>query len=299
MAVLILSIITPLQIFALEAQSSVTVTAIVNSRSTTPPPPSGGGGGGGGGGGSPVETGTASITISGIAYPLSKVSVLKDGQLAVTTIAGPNALFSVTISNVSSGNHIFTVYGEDKNRVKSATFTIPVYVTANASTFVGGIFIPPTIDIDKAEVARGNIVTVLGQTKPKAEITVRVHSEHEIIQKVLSDDDGVWLYKIDTSGLEYGNHEVKARAVSGNDITEYSKIATFKVGTKDVVVDKNQACLGIKRGDVNCDGKVNLIDFSIVAFWYKKVNPPVNVDVNNDKKVDLIDFSILAYNWTG
>jgi hypothetical protein len=36
-----------------------------------------------------------------------------------------------------------------------------------------------------------------------------------------------------------------------------------------------------------------------MAFWYKKPSPPAKVDLNSDAKVNIIDFSILAYNWTG
>jgi hypothetical protein len=41
------------------------------------------------------------------------------------------------------------------------------------------------------------------------------------------------------------------------------------------------------------------VDFSVVAYWYKRTGPPANVDLNKDGRVDLIDFSIMAYNWTG
>jgi hypothetical protein len=44
---------------------------------------------------------------------------------------------------------------------------------------------------------------------------------------------------------------------------------------------------------------VNLVDFSILAYWYLKPNPDPKVDLNSDGIVDLVDFSILAYYWTG
>ncbi len=51
--------------------------------------------------------------------------------------------------------------------------------------------------------------------------------------------------------------------------------------------------------DLNNDKRVNLIDFSITAYWYKRPSPPATVDLNNDGKVNLVDFSIMAYYWTG
>jgi hypothetical protein len=50
---------------------------------------------------------------------------------------------------------------------------------------------------------------------------------------------------------------------------------------------------------MNNDKQVNLVDFSIAAYWYKRPSPPANIDLNSDGKVDLVDFSIMAYYWTG
>lgn len=55
-----------------------------------------------------------------------------------------------------------------------------------------------------------------------------------------------------------------------------------------------------KRGDINNDGNVNLIDFSIMAYWWKRPVPDLilpQIDLNGDKQLTLIDFSILAYWW--
>ena len=53
------------------------------SPTPSPSPSSGGGGGGGGGGATSAETG---VIFSGRAYPLSKVGILKDGQLILPKI---------------------------------------------------------------------------------------------------------------------------------------------------------------------------------------------------------------------
>ena len=36
-----------------------------------------------------------------------------------------------------------------------------------------------------------------------------------------------------------------------------------------------------------------------MAYWYKKTSPPENADLNADGEINLIDFSIMAYSWTG
>jgi hypothetical protein len=59
------------------------------------------------------------------------------------------------------------------------------------------------------------------------------------------------------------------------------------------------SCSDKKSADLNCDGKVNGIDFSILLAFWKTLAPFGNprADLNKDTKVDSVDFSILLYNW--
>ena len=54
------------------------------------------------------------------------------------------------------------------------------------------------------------------------------------------------------------------------------------------------------HGDINKDGSINLVDFSILMFYWHDT-PPANpcADINKDGTVDLRDFSIMLYWWTG
>ena len=87
----------------------------------------------------------------------------------------------------------------------------------------------------------------------------------------------------------------------GSQISDYGQSVAFIVGNDNVDRSEYEStdCGSAGNADVSCDGKVNLIDFSITAYWYKRTDVPDNVDLNNDGKVDLIDFSIMAYHWTG
>lgn len=51
-------------------------------------------------------------------------------------------------------------------------------------------------------------------------------------------------------------------------------------------------------GDLNYDGRVDLIDFSILAYWYQKPNPPAHIDLSKNGIVELADFSIVSFYWT-
>jgi cysteine-rich repeat protein len=266
----------------------------------TPAPtnPPSGGGGGGGGGYIPPET---KVTFSGKAYPKSIVTLLKDAQVVATTIADENADFSISLTGISSGSYIFSVYSEDKEGNHSSLLTFPLSVTYGVTTNVKSIFIAPTIDTDKSEVKKGEVVKIFGQAAPNSDITVIINSDEEIYGKTKADNAGAYLYNLDTVEVEKGDHLAKSRATLENDISSLSKTVSFKVGDKTILRTKASRC---GKADLNCDGRVNLVDFSIAAYWYKRTlssefKTIENERLNGDNKIDLIDFSIMAYYWTG
>lgn len=271
----------------------------VNVSANVPVPSTGSGGGGGGGGGSGTSS-TTSVSFKGRAYPLSKVFILKDGQIVTQTIAGPNASFSVSVSGLSTGNYTFSVYGEDDEGRKSSLFTFPVFVTEGANTEISDIFIAPTIAVDKKEVKQGDNIAIFGQAVPNSDVTISVNSPVEFFRYTQTDKNGVYLLNFDSSPLEMGQHSTKSKVATLNQISPFGRIIGFRVGTENIPSDGNFFLMG----DLNDDGRVNLIDFSIAAFWYKKV---IDVSMqqkdierlNADGKIDLIDFSIMAFHWTG
>jgi hypothetical protein len=274
------------------ADETVTISATVGSD--TPPPGGGGGGGGGGSGGYTIPT---TVNFSGMAYPLSKVYILKDGQIVATTIADPGANFSVSLSDLATKIYTFSVYVEDSNMRKSSAFSFPIYVTSGTTVNIGNIFLSPTIDIDKSVVRKGDNLAIFGQSIPKSEVTISVHSDPEYFFKVTSNTSGTYLYNLDTSSLEIGSHQTKSKTTLNGQLSSFGTPLSFLVGGENKI--KDEVLCEKKRSDLNCDGRVNLIDFSIMAYWYKRPNPPSKVDLNGDQKISLVDFSIIAYDWTG
>jgi hypothetical protein len=144
-------------------------------------------------------------------------------------------------------------------------------------------------------------LVIFGQGAPNGNVTIEVNSENQIFLNTRSDASGAYLYTFDTTPLEDGSHSTKAKIAKDTDISSFSNAAGFLVGDRNVFLNSAQQ---VKRGDVNRDGRVNLVDFSITAFWYKR---SLNTDfgtrereaLNGDGSVNLVDFSILAYNWTG
>ncbi len=260
---------------------------------------SGGGGGGGGGGGNysgQTTIPSTNVVFTGRAYPRSIITLLKDAQVVATSVADADADFQITISNISGGNYIFSIYSEDSKGTRSSLLAFPVSVTSGVTTKVGSIFIAPTIATDKSEVRRGDNIAIFGQSAPSSEITISVSSEEEFFIKKIADTSGGYLVNFDTSVLEAGQHQTKSKASLGGEITAFGKVAGFIVGTKNI---NDELPKNVPRGDTNGDNRVNLIDFSIAAYWYKRPNPPAGSDLNGDGKVNLVDFSIMAFNWTG
>ena len=230
------------------------------------------------------------------------MTVLKDGQIAATTVSGSDANFSVEIDGLSPGQYVFGAYATDINGIQSPLQSFSVTVTLGVTVDVGSIFLAPTLSGDKTQVKQGDNITFFGQATPSSQVTLSVHSSPEIFSQVHTDNNGVYLYDFDTSPLELGGHVAKSKVASDQQLSSYSNPFDFTVGTEDVKAKPVVTCP--QKGDLNGDCRVNLVDFSIAAYWYKKTLTPTIValdkkELNGDGKIDLIDFSIMAYYWTG
>jgi hypothetical protein len=250
------------------------------------------GGGGGGGGGVYVSPPTETIVVlQGKAYPLAKITILKDGEVAQITSADINANFKTEIKNISAGVWNFSFWAEDSKGRRSITISFSVTILEGKTTTISNIFIPPTIELEKTKVAKGETLKIFGQTAPESQISIHVESPEEIIKTTKAKETGDWDYSLDTSPLEEGMHTTKAKAESPEGLkSAFSSVLSFYVGKYKV----EEIC---PRADFNKDGRTNLIDFSILLYWWGKYNPCV--DMNHDGIVNLPDFSILLYYWTG
>lgn len=283
--------------------NSITTSTEISASPVAPitPPDNGGGGGGGGGGGIPPSGDNASAIFKGRAYPLSDVSLLRDGQLAATTKSGPDAIFEISISNLSAGSYNFGVNSTDNLGNRSLTQTFPVTLTKNATISISGIFIAPTISIDKQVVKKGDNLAIFGRSVPNGQIVIAINSDNEIFANTATDNSGAYLYNLDTSPLEMGDHSAKSKSSINTEISPFGESALFKVGSQNISAKPAPKFL---KGDLNSDGKVNLTDFSIGAYWYKRslTGAIIQTEIdrlNGDGQINLADFSIIAYYWTG
>jgi hypothetical protein len=218
------------------------------------------GGGGGGSGGSYIAP-TTSIVFEGRAYPKSTVILLKDAQIAATAIADADANFQISISGLFGGNYIFSVYSEDNKGNRSSLLTFPVNVTSGATTNVSGIFIAPTIAVDKSEVKQGDNIAIWGQSIADSEITISINSkEEEFFVKTKTGKDGMYLYNLNTLPLEIAQYFIKSKTTLNGETSPFSESASFIVGTKNVVAQLPTKALA--KVNLNSDNPVKVIDKS-------------------------------------
>ncbi len=272
----------------------------------------GSGGGGGGGRGSdsddsagggfesedaPYRSGDARVIISGYAFPNSTVTVLVDGKVAKTTRAGSSATYSVTLDAIAKGVYTFGVFGEGADKVKSSTFSTSFTVTGGRTSELTNIHVSPSIKVTPDPVNPGETLTVSGYALPNSVVTIqngkaKMKSASE--STATADGSGKWTTTLNTANFSKGTYQIRAKsAQEGGVTTGYSSYTFYGVGEK--------AEGGTLSADLNRDSKINLIDFSILLFWWNTNggDSDPSADINRDGRVTLTDFSILLFNWTG
>lgn len=247
-------------------------------------------GGGGGGGAGPTNPATQ-VIIQGRAQPGSQVTILKDGSVATVTPADTEANFKAEIINITPGIWTFTLWALDSQGRRSTSFAFTTNIASGMTTTVSGIFLPPTISLDKNSLQKGEILNILGMTAPQSEITIYVNSNTEITKTTHAGADGVYLYKFDTSPLQEGDHNTRSKAKDNvGNLTTFSDTLTFSITGQPSACPKN--------ADINNDQRVNLVDLSILLYnWGKPKSSRADLDC--DGLVNLRDFSIMLYWWTG
>lgn len=268
-------------------------TATPTGVTPTPTPTSGGGGGGGGG------SYTGAINISGTAYPGSNVTILRDSNIVSIVTADSLGNFSASINGMSSGTYSFSLYATDSAGNHSPSLGFERTISNTITTTVNNLILAPTIQLNYSEVKQGDPLTISGWTAPNAPVTLSFGGQQTWIANTTSNSNGYYAYVLDSGTRPKGQYTVYARATVSGSSTPNSFSVPFRIGDNTVEPPPPATCG--KRSDLNCDGKVNLIDFSILLYFWDlndfSRNPRADIDQNGD--VGLRDLSIMLYDWTG
>lgn len=273
------------------------VIAESGTLSATPTSPGGGGGGGGGGSGS--TTGGHGIDIRGYAHPGSRVTILRDGLFVGVTTARSDGTFDYADNGLGSGTYTFGFWAQDVDGRRSVVLSIPITLIGSLKS-VRNVIIAPTIEITGSnEINAGAPINVRGRAVPDATVRIRLSPvDEEFTTLSAGNGDGRYSLSIPTAGRPDGVYEVSARSeLSSKGISNYSQLLPIGIGVPAPV--PSGACSN--QADINRDSRVNLVDFSVLAYWWRRTPLPANrpFDLNCDGRVALDDFSILAFHWTG
>jgi hypothetical protein len=272
----------PITIFCQQSQN-INISVDIGVEELPPPPPTYIPGFGG----QPTK-----VTFRGMAYPKALLTILKNNEVSSTFFAEDSGLFLGELIGLEGGNYNFSIFAEDNKGRKSVTLNFNVGVLGGAITRISGIFIPPTIEASPTEAEKGEKIQIYGQGFPESEIDIFI-SPGEIVKKTKVLPGGDWLYILETGDLEEREYNVVSKAFyKDGEQTPFSNQISFLIIPKSLL-----PCHGM---DLNFDGEVDVIDFSILLYFWGSTNPQNKcVDENSDGIVDVFDFSLMMYEWTG
>jgi cysteine-rich repeat protein len=252
------------------------------------------GGGGGGGGGSTREQNETQISVTGLAYPSRTINILLDTATVGSVRTTSTGRFEFT-TEASPGTATMGFWSTDEANTRSITLNSTFDVTQGAITNISGVILPPTLRIANANVNPGDVVTVSGQAVPLSSIELHLNNS-EVVETTTANALGSWSIALNTARLRVAEHTLRARSIIGNppltSQSSFSSALQLFVGVDGRATTPS---------DLNRDGTINLIDFSILIFWWGTAggNSDPAADINGNGRVGIEDFSILLFNWTG
>lgn len=257
----------------------------------------------------PLDEPDTTVIFSGVAFPSSEVRLEQDGELAALVTTNAASEFETSLI-VDPGSYTFSIQATDPNGVSGRVSSFTLYLSEGSTTTISGIFLSPTITVDKTSVEANTTqtITIDGTTYPNSEINLTLESPgvgagagtittRIAVYTIDADSNGNWEQTFVANELDVGTYEARAQATHPVTlaVSELSNTISF-----DVVEGEPDECAGAVLGDLNCDGFVNLVDFSIFLFFWNSTNPAnPRADINTDGIVDVTDFSIMLFYWTG
>lgn len=244
-----------------------------------------------------IEADVGVLRISGFASPGMFLSFAEGGSVIGTALANESGAFSQIFPGIAPTNHNILISGADTKLRTTPNTLIEVFTRPRELTIVSGIIIPPTIEIDKEQIARGEVLNISGRGTPGYKLKIFTEAPVNSFE-VTVDALGDYAFAMsDTANLEYGDHKVYALVQDANGTQSLLSLTLFfRVVDSDPPPGGDPPCDNSK-GDLNCDNRVDLTDFSILLYYWGIFNE--TADINRDGNVNLVDFSIMMFYWQG
>lgn len=286
-----------LNAITITATQSLGIYAVVidpNAPTSTPPLPGGGGGGGFSDGLVPLTKG-GTVSLSGKFAPQTLITLLFSGKPNQQVKTNSDGTFSFEVSQLAEGVYRIVLIAQDDNSLTShqTMVSYSVYVSNLAETIISNVIFPPLYYDNFIDYRQGESVLLSG--KAIASTTIEIAFDDTLFYSANTDQSGYFKQYI-KGILPPGKHYVSFRQNIGSTTSPFGKKFEISISSKNNKKIKKSACGS--KADFSSDCRVNLIDFSILAYWHNRTDFPEKFDLNKDGKIDLKDFSILAYFWT-
>lgn len=242
------------------------------------------------------------ITISGKTFPNAKIQILKDGESIVHLKSNNDGNFFQSIFGFYSGTYHFGILAEDKNKNTTSIYSFNITSRPGAVISAVGVYLQPTIAIDRDHIAAGEDINIDGYGIPNSVVSIKIKNKttgsETYINNKKTDRKGYYFYELDSYKMSVGEYEISSTTKGGDYETNESKKVYLNIEKEGTIINNSENYNHNIKCDLDKDTSVNLVDFSILLFHWMSSSYK-DGDFNNDGIIDIKDFSIMAYNWTG
>ncbi len=233
------------------------------------------------------------LLITGYTAPQSFIIFTEGNAVIGTTVAEDNGYFSRYFSGLQPTTHSITFYGVDSANRSTSPINLEVYTPRQQLITISNQILSPTIELLSNLINQGDDLVASGSAVPLSDLTLFTDSPLRTYYASVSAT-GSWTYSItDTLSYILGDYRIYGLTLTGSALQSllspsipFSITSTLVGGT---------TCGDISQGDLNCDGNIDLTDFSILMYYWGTANAAA--DINEDGLVNLTDFSVLMYWW--
>jgi hypothetical protein len=203
--------------------------------------------------------------------------------------------------SLSAGNHTVAVIGRKANtKIDSLILTQDLSFDPSNPAIVDSI--PPVVTINSPannSTISGNAQVNLQATDDHAVSKVDLLLDNNIVGTQSPPQTGnAYTFSLDTTKFASGSHSLLAKAtdIAGNvGSSSVLSVTISQPSPNPPPPSPSPPPPPAITGDLNGDGKVNLLDLSILLRNWNNLGGPA--DLNHDGIVNVIDLSILISNW--
>ncbi len=163
------------------------------------------------------------LNVSGFISPYASLVLTSNGVFYRSTVADKFGNFSLSGIQIKIGFSGFCILAKDYHNI-GESFTCFTFPPATGDITMKDIFLPPTLALERAEIASGTNAKAYGYTMPLA--LVRLHINGKIIT-TRADSDGY--YEVIIDNVPAGSYSLFADATyNGKDSEQPSRTLTLK-----------------------------------------------------------------------